>query len=121
MDVALAVEPHDTLVVTLRDGRQETTVSVRPAAAGARSLAGALETATAEGYGECFWPGATGGQYWWAFKRDADTLETIAMWTRGGASLWEHVFRATDSAAWVRARLAAEVDRLGLGRAESEA
>lgn len=114
MDLALAIEPHDTLVVTLLDGSRETTVAVRPAAAGARSLAAALAKAIDEGYGECFWPGATGGQYWWAFKRDADSLETIAMWTRGGASLWEHVFRATDSAAWVRARLTAEADRLGL-------
>ena len=114
MDLTLTVEPHDTLVVTLRDGAQETTVGVRPAGAGARSLADALARAMADGYGECFWPGATGGQYWWAFKRDADTLETIAMWTRGGASLWEHVFRATDSADWVRARLAAEAERVGL-------
>src|SRR5215831_16067233 len=114
MDFTLAVEPHDTLVVTLHDGPQQTTVSVRPAAAGARSLADALARAIADGYGECFWPGAAGGQYWWAFKRDADTLETIAMWTRGGASLWEHVFRATDSANWVRSRLAAETERVGL-------
>ncbi len=34
------------------------------------------------------------------------------MWTRGGASLWEHVFRATDSATWVRDRLDEEIDRL---------
>ena len=116
MDFTLTVEPHDALVVTLHDGSQQTTVSVRPAAAGARSLAEALARAIADGYGECFWPSATGGQYWWAFKRDADALETIAMWTRGGASLWEHVFRATDSADWVRARLAAEAERLGLAR-----
>jgi hypothetical protein len=114
MDLTLTVEPHDTLVVTLRDGAKETTVGVRPAAAGARSLADALARAIADGYGECFWPGATGGQYWWAFKRDADTLETIAMWTRGGASLWEHVFRATDSAEWVRSRVESEAGRLGL-------
>jgi len=114
MDLTLGIEPHDTLLVTLHDGARQTTVSVRPAAAGARSLIAALDQGLAEGYGECFWPGATGGQYWWAFKRDAETLEAMAMWTRGGASLWEHVFRATDSGAWIRARLAAEVDRLGL-------
>jgi len=114
MDLTFAVEPDDTLVVTLHDGTHETTVGVRPANAGARSLGDALARAILHGYGECFWPGSTGGQYWWAFKCDADTLETMAMWTRGGASLWEHVFRATDSAEWVRSRLAAETERVGL-------
>ena len=32
-------------------------------------------------------------------------MEVAAMWTRGGASGWEHVFRATDSVEWVRERL----------------
>ena len=32
----------------------------------------------------------------------------------GGASLWEHVFRATDAATWFRERLDEELLRLGL-------
>jgi hypothetical protein len=114
MDLRLAVEPPDTLVVELRDGSGQTTVSVRPSAAGAASLTRALDAALAEGYGECFWPGSPGGQYWWIFKREAETIEVIAMWTRGGASGWEHVFRATDAAAWVRERLDEELDRIDL-------
>ena len=114
MDLRLTLEPYDVLVVHLRDGDDETTVSVHPSRAGAESLQRALNAALEEGYGDCFWPGMPGGHYWWMFKRDRETLETIAMWTRGGASLWEHVFRATDSAAWVRERLADEIDRLGL-------
>ena len=114
MDLRLTLEAHDVLVVRLRDGDDETTVSVHPSRAGADSLQRALRTALADGYGDCFWPGMPGGQYWWMFKCNGDTLETIAMWTRGGASLWEHVFRATDSATWVRERLAEEIDRLAL-------
>ena len=38
----------------------------------------------------------------------------MAMWTRGGASLWEHVFRATDSASWLRDQLGIEIVRLGI-------
>jgi hypothetical protein len=114
MDIRLSLEPHDVLVVHLRDGADETSVSVHPAKAGAESLHRALDAAISSGYGECFWPGMPGGQYWWIFKRDAETLETIAMWTRGGASLWEHVFRATDAASWVQARLVEELDRLGM-------
>ena len=46
------------------------------------------------------------------FRRDAETLEVVVMWSRGGASGWEHVFRATDSAAWVCRRLATEFAKL---------
>jgi hypothetical protein len=114
MDVQLTLEPHDELVVRLRDGAIETSVSVPQSRPGAESLVRALESALATGHGECFWPCTTGGQYWWMFKRDADALEVIVMWTRGGASLWEHVFRATDSVDWVRGRIAHELDRLEL-------
>jgi len=114
MDVQLSLEPHDILAVHLREGEQQAMVSVHPSRAGAQSLMRALGDALTAGYGECFWPAATGGQYWWIFKREGETLETMAMWTRGGASLWEHVFRATDAAAWVRERLDDELVRIGL-------
>jgi len=107
------VEPHDRLVVYLREGDDETSVGVRPARAGAETLLRALDAAAADGYGECFWPGDP-GQYWWIFKRDAESIETIAMWTRGGASAWEHVFRATDGAAFVHNRLRSEFERCRL-------
>ena len=74
----------------------------------------ALTDAIRDGYGECFWPGVPGGQYWWMFRREAETLETVVMWSRGGASGWQHVFRATDGADWVRDRLDAEAARLGI-------
>jgi hypothetical protein len=108
------LEPEDTLVVHLREGDEQTTLAVRPAAAGAASLQRALVQALAEGYGECFWPAVTGAQYWWIFKRDEERVETIAMWTRGGASLWEHVFRATDAAIFVRDRVRRDLAQLNL-------
>jgi hypothetical protein len=114
MHLQCSLEPGDILSVHLREGDIEAHVPVHPASAGARSLSRAVTDAIAHGYGECFWPGSPGGQYWWIFKRDDETLETIAMWTRGGASLWEHVFRATDSADHVRDCLRAEFTRLGL-------
>ncbi|MCC7009498.1 MAG: hypothetical protein IT184_11850 [Acidobacteria bacterium] len=113
MTLHLTIEPPDTLVVHLSEGREETTVAVFPSQAGADSLLRALDDAVRDGYGECFWPGATGGQYWWIFKRDAESLQVIAMWTRGGASAWQHVFRATDAAGWIEQRLNDEVRRLG--------
>jgi hypothetical protein len=112
--LTLALEPYDTLIVGLRDGSQEATVSVRPSRAGATTLRRALQTAIDHGHGECFWPGDPGGQYWWMFKREAETLEVVLMWTRGGASLWEHVFRARDAASWVGERLDEELVKLML-------
>ena len=114
MNLQLALEDHDTLAVHLRDGDKHTVVTVRPSRAGAQSLLRALDAAIADGYGECFWPAIPGGQYWWIFKRDAESLEVVAMWTRGGASLWEHVFRSTDAAGWVQGRLREEIVRLGM-------
>ena len=117
MNLHLTVEPGDLLVVHLQEGREETTVQVYPSQAGAESLRRAVGAALTEGYGECFWPGGgdTGGQYWWIFKRDAESIEVIAMWTRGGASAWQHVFRATDAAAWIQDRVDTELTRIGRG------
>ncbi len=117
MNIRLSLEPHDTLVVHLYEGSEETSIPVRPSRAGAKTLSGAFQAAVDDGYGECFWPGSPGGQYRWIFKRESETMEVIAMWTRGGASLWEHLFRATDAAGHVGERLDAEIDRLGLRRA----
>jgi hypothetical protein len=112
MDFNLTIEAPDRLVVRLREGQDEATVAVSPSSAGVRSLTRALDHAMAHGYGECFWPGQPGGQYWWVFRRREETLETALMWTRGGATGWEHVFRATDAADWIRDRLIAETSRL---------
>lgn len=116
MNLHLTLEPGDLLTVHLQEGREETAVAVYPSRAGAASLRRAVAAAIEDGYGECFWPGAApiGGQYWWMFKRDADAIEVIAMWTRGGASAWQHVFRATDAVTWIDERLAVELERLQL-------
>lgn len=112
MHLRLTLDPDDTLVVHLREGPEETSVPVRPSSAGIRSLTRAVDTAIADGYGECFWPAMPIGQTWWMFRRDAETIEVVAMWTRGGAALWEHVFRATDSVEWLRDQLRKEIDGL---------
>lgn len=114
MDLQFAIEPHDILCVRLTDGADRATVSVAPPKAGVESLMRAFEAAVAEGYGECFWPGSSGGQYWWIFKCDAQTIEVVAMWSRGGVTGWQHVFRATAGVAWVRERLTAEAEKLAI-------
>ena len=114
MDLRLTLQSQNELVVHLQEGAVATTVAVPGARAGAESLTRAVDDVVAHGYGECFWPALEGGHYWWMFRRDGDSMEVVTMWSRGGASGWEHVFRALDSVAWVRERLDAEVGRLGL-------
>ena len=112
MELYLTTEPPDHLFVHLLDGAAEHVVAVGDTRAGAKSLTRALQDAMTTGYGECFWPGLEGGQYWWMFRRDGDAMDVIAMWTRGGAALWEHVFRGTAQADFVRDRLLDEIARL---------
>lgn len=112
MNLGLSIEPGDFLVVHLQEGSAVASVSVHPSKPGMQSLQRAVDAAVDHGYGECFWPGSPGGQHWWIFKRDAETVEIVAMWTRGGASSWEHVFRATDAMTWVQERVRTEVARL---------
>ena len=114
MELYLTTEPPDHLFVHLLDGADETVVAVGQARGGAASITRAVNDAMSAGYGECFWPGLEGGQYWWMFRRDGDSMDVIAMWTRGGAALWEHVFRATENADFVRDRLLEETARLGV-------
>jgi hypothetical protein len=112
MHLSLTRDPFDTLIVILRDGDVETTVSARPSSAALRSLSGVVDDAGRDGYGECFWPGADGGQYWWIVKRDESAAEVVVMWTRGGVAIWEHVFRATDAFSWIRDHLDREMARI---------
>lgn len=114
MTFTFALDAHDSLRVTLRDAEVETSVAARPALAAAATLRRALEEAGDTGYGECFWPGSEGGQYWWIFKRADETVDVVALWTRGGVAIWEHVFRATDAFAWVVELFDSEVARLRL-------
>ena len=116
MELRLAIDPPDALTVHLVDGTTRTTMTVPNVQAGIDSLARALDDAMTHGYGECFWPALEGGHYWWMFRREAESLDLATMWSRGGASGWQHVFRALDSAAWIRERLISESELLGRPR-----
>jgi hypothetical protein len=114
MNLRFTLELPDRLVVHLMEGTDATSVAVPQARHGVQSLVRALDAAAADGYGECFWPAVEGGHYWWMFRREAEALEVVTMWNRGGASGWEHVFRAVDAAEWFHSRVSAEAARLGL-------
>jgi len=113
MNLTIELDDHDHLTVSIIDGGERPTVASPHAARAGALLLHAIDQAIAEGYGECLWP-APDGEYWWMFRRDHETLEVAVMWTRGGASGWQHVSRGTDAATWIRARVHAELGRLGL-------
>jgi hypothetical protein len=84
------------IVIRLREGASETTVTGWHTSRAVTALMSALEmVAAADGYSECFWPEPT-GQYWWMFNREGRRLEVVVLWSRGAVTGWQHVFRAAD-------------------------
>jgi hypothetical protein len=116
MNIHLVCEAPERLTVQLREGVEERTVTVAQGRVGARLLERTIDDAIAHGYGECFWPALEGGHYWWMFRLVGESLDVAVMWSRGGASGWEHVFRAVDAVSHVREQLREELDRIGFDR-----
>ena len=106
--------PDDRRIVAkMREGSVETEVSSWQPEQSARDLMAAFDHAAAEGYGECFWPEPT-GQYWWMLKRVDRRLEIAVMFSAGGASGWQHTFRAADEAGYLRNLVATAFREQGL-------
>ena len=114
MHIVFECPDSQRLIAKLREGDTITDVTAwRPEQAAADLLA-ALDAAESESYGECFWPEPT-GQYWWMLKREDRRLETVVLYSRGGAMGWQHVFRAVDEMDYVRELVREELHRHGLG------
>ena len=101
------------LTAYLREGDVTTEATSWQPQQSADDLLAAVDAARTEGYGECFWPEPT-GQYWWMFRLVDARLEVAVMWTAGGASQWQHVFRAADEVRYLRNLVHAELSRQGL-------
>jgi len=97
MELALRRDRHGRVVATLTDEGVETTVTAARGDVAGLALLEAIDRAAADGYGECFWQEME-GTYWWMFRRLAMRLEIAVLWTSGGASGWQHVFRAVTHA-----------------------
>lgn len=97
------------IVVRLREGDVETTVSGWNTGRAVAALVSALEVVeSAEGYAECFW-GEPTGQYWWLFNREGRRLEVVVLWSRGAVTGWQHVFRAADEVGYFVERVREEM------------
>ena len=106
--------PDDRRVIAyLREGDVSTEVTGWNPQQSAEALLTALAAVANDGYGECFWHEPT-GQYWWMFRLTDRRLEVAVMWTAGGASQWQHVFRAADEVSYLRNLVHVELARQGL-------
>jgi hypothetical protein len=101
------------LVARLREGTLETEIVGWNPERSAAALLDALEAAAGDdAYGECFWPEPT-GHYWWMFKREDRSLETVVLWSRSSAVGWQHVFSASDEITYVVEMVRSELARAG--------
>jgi hypothetical protein len=99
----------EKIVISLREGAVETSVTGWNTARAVTALLSALEmVASGEGYAECFWAEPT-GQYWWLFNREGRRLEVVVLWSRGAVTGWQHVFRAADEVDYLIDRVRAEL------------
>jgi hypothetical protein len=97
------------IVVRLREGSLETTVTGWHTPRAVAALLSALEVVeSAEGYGECFWPEPT-GQYWWMFNRAGRRLAVLELWSRGAVPGWQHAVRAADEVGYFIDRVREEM------------
>ncbi|MCC7042804.1 MAG: hypothetical protein IT183_03015 [Acidobacteria bacterium] len=109
MNVVIERANPQQIVVRLREGTVEATVTGWHTSRAVTALLTALETvATGEGYAECFWPEPT-GQYWWMLNREGQRLEVVVLWSRGAVTGWEHVFRAADEVNYIIERVREEM------------
>ena len=102
--VHVVIERPDAhrLVARLQDAGTEAEVIGWNPEQSAANLLAALDAAEGpDGYGECFWPEPT-GHFWWMFKRDDRSLETVVLWSRSSAVGWQHLFRACDEVGYVK-------------------
>jgi len=111
MDLHLSLDRHDRLVCRLSDEGVETEATSADGDGAGAALAAAFEEARESGYGECFWPEAE-GQYWWMLRHADGALDVVVMWSRGGATGWQHAFRASEDVDRFARRLGEELDRL---------
>lgn len=85
------VDSFGRLVCTLLDGRNEVRVTSLAPASAAAALIAALDDASRDGCGECYWQEG-GGDYRWLFRRDGANLRIAVLWATGIVTGWEQVF-----------------------------
>ena len=108
----LDIDDRGRFVVGLDQGGASAIVTASNLDA-ADDLLAAIEDARDTGLGECLWE-EQGVDYRWLFRRQADELIVVALWSAGTLTGWEHVFRGRCGLDWLKARVRDELMRHGL-------
>jgi hypothetical protein len=113
MQFVLEKDEFGRLIGTLSDGRAEAKVTSSDFPTAVGDLMVALDSAEAEGRGECFWEEG-GGEYRWMFAREGENVRLAVLWCAGTLTGWEHVFWTERPFAEVAATLRGEIGRLSV-------
>ncbi|HUA63749.1 MAG TPA: hypothetical protein VML19_33685 [Verrucomicrobiae bacterium] len=93
MQLALNSDSFGRVIGTIEHGGVTSTVTASDSASAIADLQEAAQSAADYGHGECFWHEAT-GEYRWLFRRQADTMRVVILWSSGTLTGWEHRFSA---------------------------
>lgn len=92
MELMIRRDELGRLIASLKDGRQEATVTASNVPQAGDDLLAALANARDTGYGECLWE-EQGGDYRWMFRNNDGRLTVVVLWATGTLTGWQHVFR----------------------------
>jgi hypothetical protein len=109
MQVALNGDFFGRVVGTIAHDGAQATVTASDSIAALADLRQAVESAAANGLGECFWQEAT-GDYRWLFRREGSTMRIAILWSIGTLTGWEHRFWAECDTAEFRAAMLAAIE-----------
>jgi hypothetical protein len=93
VDVSFATGEFDLLRCTVTDGKVTATLSASNTEDATEELLGALDAASCNGVGECFWPRAS-GVYRWLIRREQNAARLVVLWSTGTMTGWESLFWA---------------------------
>ena len=107
MQITLNGDCFGRVVGTIAHNGAQATVTSSDSAAAMTDLRQAVDSAAADGLGECFWHEAA-GDYRWLFRREGSTMRIVVLWSIGTLTGWEHRFWAEcDAEEFRRTMLAA--------------
>ena len=93
IDFSLATDEFGLLRCTLSNGPEKATATASNVPDALADLLGALDNASANGVGECFWPRESGA-FRWLLRREQEQARLVVLWSIGTMTGWENVFWA---------------------------
>ena len=93
MQLALTGDSLGRVVGTIAHNGAQATVTGSDGSSAVAELRSAVESAAADGLGECFWEEAM-VEYRWLFRREGSTMRVAILSSLGTLTGWEHLFWA---------------------------